>query len=130
MSVSEIDTFKAIHLQFSLTPQLWKMYSTGLCCFRPKKNGTDEAIYCDSHRKTPATASVRESDNTMDLFDLIARTQNSRIDDQRCELPGVIQVRRQLEAISICLIYKSSFYNLIDWASMAEPQIFIFLFAS
>ena len=61
-------------------------------CFRPKKGGADEPLYCDSHRKPVANGSMRESDNTMDLFDLIARTQNSRIDDQRAELPGGIQV--------------------------------------
>ena len=63
-------------------------------CFRPKKSGADDPLYCDAHRKpVVANGNVRESDNTMDLFDLIARTQNSRIDDQRAELPGGIQVR-------------------------------------
>lgn len=63
-------------------------------CFRPKKGGSPEdQLYCDAHRKpgSPPDMSA-ESDNPMDLFDLIARTQNSRIDDQRCELPGSIQV--------------------------------------
>lgn len=66
-------------------------------CFRPKKGSPeDQQLYCDAHRKpgTPGSGSSmsKEPESTMDLFDLIARTQNSRIDDQRCELPGAIQV--------------------------------------
>lgn len=63
----------------------------------------DDQLYCDVHKKqqtlpgngTSASNndfSAASTQNTMDLFDLIARTQNSRIDDQRCELPGLSQV--------------------------------------
>lgn len=56
----------------------------------------EEQLYCDAHRKMKADSSIVSGggggDGGMDLFDLIARTQNSRINDQRCELPGVIQV--------------------------------------
>ena len=74
-------------------------------CFRPKKGGSpDDQLYCDAHRKPgspPGSGMSREPENTMDLFDLIARTQNSRIDDQRCELPGAIQVGNLM---SMCVV--------------------------
>lgn len=52
----------------------------------------EEQLYCDSHRKQKGDGIAAENSNPVDLFDLIARTQNSRINDQRCELPGGIQV--------------------------------------
>ncbi|XP_067945808.1 rap1 GTPase-activating protein 1-like isoform X2 [Watersipora subatra] len=67
---------------------------------RPKKGGVDEPLYCDSHRKPVTNGAMRESDNTLDLFDLIARTQNSRIDDQRAELPGIIQKCRSVSHLN------------------------------
>ena len=65
----------------------WIMTSVSLC--RPKK-GMEDRLFCDAHKINGLES--KESENTMDLFDLIARTQNSRIDDQRCELPGSIHV--------------------------------------
>lgn len=50
----------------------------------------EDRLFCDAHKAQ--SLDHRESENTLDLFDLIARTQNSRIDDQRCELPGSIHV--------------------------------------
>lgn len=55
-----------------------------------RKQTMDEQLFCPSHIPSGASAEEREDKvkGAQDLFELLERLQNSRLDDQRCVLPA------------------------------------------